>query len=222
MPKAKQTDFITLRGRTQYAKILGKPMGNYDGDGKEWKLDLVIDDNRDLARLKKLGLGDRIKSKDDYLDGAPHITVRQRELNKDGEPNDPPRVVDVTGADWNQKTLIGNETIVDLKLRVVDYGKGFKKGVYISGIRVLELVPYTRPLFDELDEDDPYFQKANKAQQEAEDEAEPADDEDAAVETNADDEDEAPRRRTPPARKASSRVRETRADDDELDDDVPF
>jgi hypothetical protein len=161
LPKPVQTDFITIRGRAQYARVLGAPMDNYDKDGKEWKIDIVIDDAKDIKRLKALGIGDRVKQKEEYLDGAPHMTLRQKAEKKDGTPADPPEVVDLMGKPWNDKKAIGNGSIIDIKIRVADYGKGFKKGMYINGVRVLEHVPYTKNAFEELDKDDPYFKKAN-------------------------------------------------------------
>jgi len=33
--------FITIRGKLNYAKILGAPVDNYERTGKEWKMDLI-------------------------------------------------------------------------------------------------------------------------------------------------------------------------------------
>lgn len=184
MPKPKSTDFITLRGRTQYAKIFGDPLDNFDGDGKEWKLDFIVDDDRDMDRLKKLGILGRVKQKEDYLDGAPHMTLRQRTSKEKVRDEfgdmveqwaNPIYVVDVQGKAWDRTKLIGNGSVVDIKLRVADYGKGMQKGVYINGIRILDHVPYARPLFDELDEDDPYNLKANDKAKKQESNADPED-----------------------------------------------
>lgn len=199
MPKPIQTDFITLRGRTAYARVMGPPMDNFDKDGKEWKLDFIIDDNKDLARLKKLGVSDRVKQKEDYLDGAPHMTLRQKAQRKENNQlvdNDPPAIEDIFGKEWNPKTALGNYTVIDIKLRIADYGKGFKKGIYINGIRVLELVPYIRNAFAEIDKDDPYFKKANAAKLAQQSHGADVDDDEAEaepeVETNADLDDDVP------------------------------
>lgn len=237
MAKPKQVDFVTLRGKVYYARVLGDPMDDYEatqgrGDGKEWKLDFVPLKDADWSRLRKLGIGDRIKAKDDYLDGETHITLRQRTALEVVEDEDGTkrkkyknriRVVDVTGEAWPQDKMLGNETIVDVKLRIADYGKGMKKGVYINGLRVLELVPYVRPLFDELDEDDPYYQKANAASQQKRGRNEEVEDDEPEDEpegdTNADpadvDEDEPEPERKPPARRR-------KPIEDDLDDDIPF
>jgi hypothetical protein len=68
---------MVIRGKTSYAKILGDPVLNYSKDGKEWKMDLVID--KDTAKeFKDAGIGDRVKSKPDYLDGQFYVTFKRR------------------------------------------------------------------------------------------------------------------------------------------------
>lgn len=148
---------VTLRGKTQYAKILGDPILNYQKDGKEWKMDFVLTGSDTVNELKKLGIADRIKSKPEYLDGAAYLTFKQREFKKDGSPNKPIRVVDKSGQPWGDK-LIGNGSDVDVQFVVIDYGPGMKKGVYIRGVRVLKLVEYDKPLFDDLDENDEFYE----------------------------------------------------------------
>lgn len=147
---------MVIRGKAHYAKILGKPVPNYSKDGFEWKMDLEIDDPT-VKELRSAGIGDRVKQKEGYLDGGPYLTLKQRAHNNDGEPNKPPRVVDKTGKPWSDDDLIGNESTVDTKIAIVDYGVGKKKGVYIRGVRVLDHVPYKGKLFDDLSEDDEFF-----------------------------------------------------------------
>ena len=150
------TNTVTLRGKAYYAKILGDPIPNYNKDGREWKMDLILT-KAALPELKKLGISDRVKSKEDYCDGQPYLTFKQRELKKDGSTNKPIQVVDVRNKPWDQDTLIGNGSDVDVKFVVVNYGPGMKDGVYIRGVRVLNLVPYNKPAFDELSEDDEFY-----------------------------------------------------------------
>lgn len=207
MPKPISSDFITLRGRTAYARVLGEPMDNFDKDGKEFKLDFILDNYAvDNKRLKALGVGDRVKQKEDYLDGQPHMTIRQKtEKVRDEQTNtmvwkNRPKVEDIFGEVWPQDKLLGNDTVIDLKLRVADYGKALKKGMYISGIRVLELVPYVKNAFEEIDKDDPYYIKANAAKlsgaasgnDQSQDDSGGDDDDEAGepVETNADADDD--------------------------------
>lgn len=157
-----------IRGKASYAKILGDPVLNYSKDGKEWKMDLEIDKGTE-KEVGKLGIGDRVKRKDNYLDGKPFMTFRQREFRPNGDANAPIRVVDAAGNDWPEDKLIGNGSVVDVKFTVVDYGKGKKKGVYISSVRVLDLVPYSKTEFAPLDEDDEFYEAAVEAEQNSED-----------------------------------------------------
>lgn len=158
---------VVLRGKASFAKILGDPVLNYSKDGKEWKMDLVIDKDT-VKEVKALGIGDRVKTKDGYVDGRPHLTFKQSELRRDGTPNKPIPVKDILGKDWNHSNLIGNESDVEVKFVVMDHGAGKKKGVYIRGVRVLKLVPYERKEFDDVDENDEFYQEALKAAKAAE------------------------------------------------------
>ena len=163
---------LVFRGKTSYAKILGDPVLNYSKDGKEWKMDVVIDDSVE-KEMKAAGVGDRVKSKKEYLDGRKYVTFKQAEYRRDGETkNDPITVVDILGDDWNQKTLLGNESDVEITAAAVDYGPGKKPGFYIRKVRVLKLVPYNGEAVSEINPDDPFFAeaeaaKARKAQEDA-------------------------------------------------------
>ena len=116
-----------------------------------------------VKELKAAGIADRVKTKENYLEGAPYLTFKQAELKRDGSPNKPIEIVDILGKPWNQDTLIGNGSVVDVKFVVMDFGPGKKKGVYIRGVRVLDLVPYYGGSFGALDEEDEYFAKARAA-----------------------------------------------------------
>ena len=158
------TQTVVIRGKTSFAKILGEPVLNYSKDGKEWKLDLQIPKTA-VKEFKSYGISDRVKTKDEYLNGEPYITLKQRELRASGEPNKPIKVVDIKGADWDQDKLIGNGSDVDVKIRIVDFGPGKKKGVYPVSVRVLNLVPYAGASdFEPLDEGDEFFANLEEAE----------------------------------------------------------
>lgn len=149
---------VTIRGKAHYAKILGDPIPNFAKDGKEWKIDLELTSKNTIKELKDLGLGDRIRQKEKYLDGSPYISFKQAEFKKDGVTrNKVISVVDRNGKPWDENTLIGNGSTVDVKFVIIEYPAYGKTGVYIRGVRVLDLVPYERPLFDALDEDDEFY-----------------------------------------------------------------
>ena len=186
-----KSEIVVFRGKTSFAKILGDPVLNYSKDGKEWKMDLVLDKDT-VKEAKKLGIGDRIKTKDAYLDGQPFMTFKQGEFRKDGKANDPIPVKDIRGANWDPSKLLGNGTDVDVKFAVVDHGTGKKQGVYIRSVRVLNLVPYERQEFEPVDEDDPFYANLAAA-------------EDIVANAKGTDTDDVP----------------FDTDDDDLDDDLP-
>jgi len=153
---------VVFRGKAMYAKILGKPIGNPFDDNLNWTIDLVLTPDT-VKEAKALGIGNKIKQKDNYLDGAPYMTFKQAAERRDGTKNDPIKVVDIKGALWDQDVEIGNLSDIDLKFAVVDNGKAKPKGVYPRSIRVLKLVPFTRSEFDALDETDEFFDEAQQA-----------------------------------------------------------
>jgi hypothetical protein len=152
---AKRNSF-TIRGKAHWAKVLGEPVNNYAGDGREWTLDLTPDE-KGVELLKELGIDSRLKNKDD--ERGDFIAFRQREKRMDGSLNKRISVSDKSGEPWPQDKLIGNGSVVDLKFNFKDYGKGKYPGVYPQAIRVLEYVPYQAVEFAPLDEDDPYAEK---------------------------------------------------------------
>jgi hypothetical protein len=71
----------TIRGKASFAKVLPDQLSlNYNKDGKEWKIDLEIDEAT-VKELKKLKIGDKIRrgepyekdgvEKPAYLEGRP-------------------------------------------------------------------------------------------------------------------------------------------------------
>lgn len=165
---------VVLRGKVSYAKVLGDPVLNYSKDGKEWKVDFY---DFPLKEVKALGIGDRVKQKDEYLDGKPFMSFKQSELKKDGSPNFPIKVEDIAGKPWPQDKLIGNGTAVDLKFVVMPAVPGKKRGCYIRALRILDLVSYERSEFAPVSTEDEFagnladVQAMMEAQREAEDKA---------------------------------------------------
>jgi hypothetical protein len=158
------SNVVVFRGKASFAKVLGDPVSNPFDDNRNWTIDLVLTPET-VKEAKSLGIGDKVKQKDEYLDGQPFMTFRQAEYRKDGETkNDPIPVRDIRGNTWDQDKLIGNGSDIDLKFVVMDFGKGKKKGVYIRGIRVLKLVEYAgKNDFEPISEDDEFFTEAQQA-----------------------------------------------------------
>lgn len=162
---------VVIRGVAHWAKVLGAPrLNKFNGD-KEWSIDLTPDADG-LKELKRVGLTDRLRDpKDGDSRKEKYVSFRQKELRKDGTPNDPIRIVDARNRPWGND-LIGNGSVVEVKFQAVDYGPGKKMGMYIRAIRVLELVKYATEEFAPLSEDDEFFaaedEKTNEDTVEAE------------------------------------------------------
>jgi hypothetical protein len=166
---------IVLRGKLHWAKVLGDPRphtGNPKYDkGPYWSVDLTPNEES-LETIKKFGLTEKLKDPEDIRRKAKKngkeskedrkedfMSFRHLAKNKNGEPNKPLKIVDVTGQAWPGDVLLGNETVADVKVKVVDYGSASEKGTYIQAIRVLEHVPYESSDFEPLSEDDEFFAK---------------------------------------------------------------
>ncbi len=142
----KATEFMS--GTLYWAKVLGAPRSNYNGDGTEWTTEFVPDADG-IAVLKKHKLLDRLKVKEDR---ANVLVLRKKGTNNDGSKADPIRVYNDANEPCAPDTLIGNGSKADVKLSIRDYGPGKKKGIYVDAIRVTSLVPYKSSEFGRMDE----------------------------------------------------------------------
>lgn len=142
---------VFVKGKLYWAKIVGDKalVSNYDGDGREWAFEFAPEDP---SFLKEHGLLDRLKDKEDNKnpDKGQYINLRKPEFDREGQKNDPFRIYDEDNEPWDDR-LIGNGSDADLKLSIVDYGKGKKKGIYAQAIRVTSLVPYVSDEFGAMD-----------------------------------------------------------------------
>ena len=187
---AKDT-IIVIRGHLNYAKVLGKArphtgLPKYD-KGPLWSVD-VTPDAKSRKLLKQHGIEGKPKIKEPspkdkkrFLTGKndTYLSLKVLAKRSDGEANYPPKVSDARGGKWPEDALIGNGSVADLKIKVVDYGAGSEPGTYLQAIRVLDLVPYegNDSGFEPLDEEDEYF-------------ASPEDDQDVTADDADEDEDE--------------------------------
>lgn len=153
-------DFIVIRGRLDWAKLTGpaRPhtgLKKYD-KGPFWSVD-VTPDAKSRILMEKHGITDKLREpqgKDERVESF--ISLKVLENRSDGTKNEPPKIVNIRGEKWDG-SLIGNGSIADVKVKVVDYGKGSDKGCYLQAVRVLELVPYEAKEFEDLDDDDEFF-----------------------------------------------------------------
>jgi hypothetical protein len=162
----KKTVFI--RGKAFYPKIFNA-VPNYNKDGFEWTIDLALD-SAGVAQATSEISKKKLKENDNF---GTYIRFKQSTTYKDpvsGEmkTRKGPEVVDAAGKPWNPDIKIGNESLVDVKAQVVDYGAGKELGVYLQKVRVLELVPYEGGQdFPELTGEDEKFKVAAQAERPA-------------------------------------------------------
>lgn len=151
---SEEKKIVFVRGPVHWARVIGEPVLNYGKDGREWKLDVSLDE-KGLKTIKDLGLSERIKDKGD--DRGKFISLKQKEFKNNGDANLPPKVYDADGAVWDSGTLIGNNSVCDVKFEYRNYGKGMKAGVYLKALRVLKLNEYKSQEFAPLGSDDEFF-----------------------------------------------------------------
>lgn len=134
-------DFTTVyvTGKLYWPKILGNPVANYEGDAKEWTYQLVPD-NTDF--LEEHDLEDRLKEDKKGIIPGKFLNLKKPELDSKGQPNDPIRVYDSDNKAWDSMVKIGNGSGADVKLTIVDWGRGKKKSIWTAAIRVTDLIPY--------------------------------------------------------------------------------
>jgi hypothetical protein len=102
-----------IQGRASYAKILGSAPPGYDNGPAEWTFDLVLDE-KGLKDYLASG-GDNFYVKTNKETGEQYIRFKRFALKKDGTPSKPILVVGPDGKEWDQKTLIGNDSILNVR-----------------------------------------------------------------------------------------------------------
>lgn len=151
---ANKRSTVFAKGKLYWAKIVGDRAlsPNYDGDGRQWAFEFAPEDP---SFLKEYGLLDRLKSKEDAKnpDKGEFIYLKKPEFDREGVKNEPFRIYNEDNEPWGDDVLIGNGTSADVKLSIVDYGKGKKSGIYTTAIRVTDLVPYSGNEFSGMDGD---------------------------------------------------------------------
>lgn len=166
---------LIIRGTLDWAKLLG-PARPHTGEprydkGPYWSVE-VTPDAKSMAKLKELGLDKggtkgtgklRTPSPKDTkrVGKGLYLPLKQYENKMSGgkptgEKNFPPKIEAVDAEKWEDGNL-GNGSVADVKIKVVDYGAGVEKGVYLQALRVLDHVIYESDSFEPLSEDDEYF-----------------------------------------------------------------
>lgn len=136
---------FNMTGKAFWCKVLGDPVENYQETGNEWTVD-VQPDVKGLALLKRVGLGEKVRNKDD--DREDFITFRRNELKKDGQPNDKIEVVDADGNPWPEDKPIGNGSTVKVRFSVFEMpARGKFKAIIkpvLYKITVVDLVEFKK------------------------------------------------------------------------------
>lgn len=164
--------YLVLRGTLDWAKIVG-PARPYTGNplydnGPEWTVDITPDANtrkllsqHGLDKGGKKGTGKLREPGENDTRKETYLSLRVLQKRKDGTENDPPRIVDITGKTWDDKTLIGNGSVADVKVKLVPTG-----GLYLQAVRVLKHVPFIVDEFAPIKEDDEFFETFEAAPEE--------------------------------------------------------
>lgn len=131
---------MIIKGKGFWCKIVGAPGWGYKNQHKEWSMDLSISDETETALLNAGMDPSYVKDKGD--EKGKYLTFRRRELRADGTPGKPIEIVDRNGQAWDGKTLIGNGSLLKVKIAMNDLdGKKTKKPGLIK-VLVHELVPF--------------------------------------------------------------------------------
>lgn len=160
---------IVIRGEIYWCKLLGDAVpytGNprYD-KGPYWAVDITPDgpsfmklEAEGLTTGGKSGLGKMREPNKKYEKETRkenYLTLTINENRSDGKKNNPPVVQDGEGKPWDNGK-IGNGSIADIMVKVVDYGDDVK-GLYFQKMRVLDHVAFEGQDFEPLSEEDEYF-----------------------------------------------------------------
>lgn len=144
---------MVINGTGYYCKVLGKPANGYKNQYKEWSFDLAITDETRKALINAGMDSSFVKNKGD--DRGDFITFKRREFRKDGTAAKPFEVVDRKQQPWDQTSLIGNGSKLNVKIALNEQPerKGLKPGAI--KIQIVEHVPYEGRAGD--DEDLPMY-----------------------------------------------------------------
>ena len=113
-----------------------------------WDVQIRTDDEETKTQLEEAGV--KIKKHDE---GYYYANVKRNVLNRKGEKNNPPIVVDHNKEPFDPATGIGNGTRANLKLFSYDWEMMGRKGksAMLQAVQIAELVPYTPTNYVDFD-----------------------------------------------------------------------
>ena len=145
-------DTKIIQAKAHWCKLLGKPRPSYDGKKNEWTVDLEFDKDG-LKALQEFGI-DRfyVKKGKPNKDGSPNATtgkpmvkMTRNALRSDGSAANPVVLRDENGDPWDSAKLIGNGTVVNIKIMKFEVklpNQPTRWKPYLHEMQVWDLVPY--------------------------------------------------------------------------------
>jgi len=136
------TTYLNMKGFVKWAKVQ-EAVGNYEGTGEETTVDFYPD-AESWGSFDESGL--QLKKYKDEDEDASYIKLRRPMMKTFGEEIIDlglPKIVDDKGKDIPRDTLIGNGSVVTVRVKVYDTQKG--KGHEFEGMKVHDLVAYEKP-----------------------------------------------------------------------------
>lgn len=102
-----------VQGRARWCKILGSAPPGYDNGPNEWTFDLMLDDK---GKKDFLASGaDPFYLREDKVTGESFVKFSRKAVKQDGTEAKPIRVLDHHGEEWNQSSLIGNGSTLNVQ-----------------------------------------------------------------------------------------------------------
>tara|TARA_Y100000287_G_C14216721_1_gene353844 strand:- start:201 stop:701 length:501 start_codon:yes stop_codon:yes gene_type:complete len=151
-----------ISGTAYWAKVHQPHFDQYNEQGI-FSIDVTVD-AKTKKQLQDLGLGPRIKTKDD--ERGEFITIKRKYTRKDGTKNSAPRVVDSKKTPISPDDLIGNGSKVNVAFDTYDYNVKGNQGVgsSLKAVQVIKLIEYSpSENLDEFSEESGYQAKTNGA-----------------------------------------------------------
>lgn len=141
-----------IQAKAYWCKLLGKPRPSFDGKNLEWSVDVMFD-KAGLQALQEFGI-DRFyvkkgkPNKDNTpneLTGKPVIKFVRKDKKADGTPTKPIAILDENGDPWDQTKLIGNGSVVNIKIMKYEVklpGQPKRMKPYLLEMQVWDHVEY--------------------------------------------------------------------------------
>lgn len=134
---------LLIQGKAFYARIVGSPHANKFKEGiNQWSFDLSVDEV-EADKLLKAGMKKSyLRNKGD--ERGTFISFSRDATKADKSPGKPYHIVDAQNRDWDQNTLIGNGSVLNVAITLNERtfrGDRFLKPGCVA-VQIWTLVPY--------------------------------------------------------------------------------